>query len=104
MAHRRMCPCPHRHEGAHHSQILDLLAEDDRLNVYAGELEVRPPGAPTTGVVWVVLGRWLLLGDQPRPIAARRDPFRRPFAPAAGLSIRIPVTPASSTTCAPRVR
>jgi Phytanoyl-CoA dioxygenase (PhyH) len=29
-------------------QILDLLAEDDRLNVYAGELEVRPPGAPTT--------------------------------------------------------
>ena len=31
------------------SQVLDLLAEDDRLNVYAGELEVRPPGAPTTG-------------------------------------------------------
>jgi hypothetical protein len=30
------------------SQILDLLAEDSRLNVYAGELEVRPPGAPTT--------------------------------------------------------
>jgi hypothetical protein len=30
------------------SQILDLLAEDNRLNVYAGELEVRPPGAPTT--------------------------------------------------------
>src|SRR3977135_2269967 len=29
-------------------QILDLLAEDDRLNVYAGELEVRPPCAPTT--------------------------------------------------------
>src|SRR2546421_12780841 len=30
------------------SQILDLIAEDNRLNVYAGELEVRPPGAPTT--------------------------------------------------------
>jgi hypothetical protein len=29
-------------------QILDLFAEDDRLNVYAGELEVRPRGAPTT--------------------------------------------------------
>jgi len=29
-------------------QILDLLAEDDRLNVYAGELEVRPPSTPTT--------------------------------------------------------
>src|SRR5258708_2928933 len=28
--------------------FLDLLAEDDRLNVYAGKLEVRPPGAPTT--------------------------------------------------------
>jgi hypothetical protein len=30
------------------SRILDLLAEDNRLNVYAGELELRPPGAPTT--------------------------------------------------------
>lgn len=29
------------------SQILDLIFEDDRLNVYAGEREVRPPGAPT---------------------------------------------------------
>jgi hypothetical protein len=29
-------------------QILDLLGEDSQLNVYAGELEVRPPGAPTT--------------------------------------------------------
>jgi hypothetical protein len=30
------------------AQILDPFAEDNRLNVYAGELEVRPPGAPTT--------------------------------------------------------
>jgi hypothetical protein len=30
------------------AHILDLLAEDSRLNVYAGELEVRPPAAPTT--------------------------------------------------------
>src|SRR5438046_2328335 len=30
------------------SQILDLFLEDSRLNVYAGELEVRPPGVPTT--------------------------------------------------------
>ena len=30
------------------SQILDPFAEDSWRNVYAGELEVRPPGAPTT--------------------------------------------------------
>ena len=29
-------------------QVLDLFAENSRLNVYAGELEVRPPAAPTT--------------------------------------------------------
>jgi hypothetical protein len=29
-------------------QILDLFGEDSWRNVYAGELEVRPPGAPTT--------------------------------------------------------
>ena len=34
---------------AHNPRLLDLLAEDNRLNVYAGELEGRPPGAPTTG-------------------------------------------------------
>jgi len=30
-------------------EILDLFLEDDSLNVYAGKLEVRPPGAPTIG-------------------------------------------------------
>jgi hypothetical protein len=29
-------------------QLLDLLGEDSWRNVYAGELDVRPPGAPTT--------------------------------------------------------
>jgi hypothetical protein len=29
------------------SHILDLFAKDSQLNVYAGELEVRPPVAPT---------------------------------------------------------
>jgi hypothetical protein len=29
------------------AQIFDLIAEENRLNVYAGELEVRPPRAPT---------------------------------------------------------
>jgi hypothetical protein len=33
---------------AQNAQFFDLLAEDSRLNVYADELEVRPPGAPTT--------------------------------------------------------
>jgi hypothetical protein len=32
---------------AEQSQLFDLLAEDRRPNVYAGELEVRPPLAPT---------------------------------------------------------
>ena len=38
----------HHVKRAHTPQILDLIFEDDRLNVYAGELEVRPPAAPTT--------------------------------------------------------
>jgi hypothetical protein len=29
-------------------QLFDLFAEDSWRRVYAGELEVRPPGAPTT--------------------------------------------------------
>jgi hypothetical protein len=33
----------------HLAHILDLIFEDNRLNVYAGEREVRPPGAPTIG-------------------------------------------------------
>ena len=48
---RNSCPgmlIGDRHRRARLSQVLDLLAEDDRLNVYAGKLEVRPPGAPTT--------------------------------------------------------
>jgi hypothetical protein len=32
---------------AQNREILDLLFEDDSPNVYAGELEVRPPAAPT---------------------------------------------------------
>ena len=36
------------HKQAQITAILDLFAEDNRLNVYAGKLEVRPPGAPTT--------------------------------------------------------
>ena len=38
------------------SQILDLRAEDSSRNVYTGELEMRPPGAPTTDAA-VVEGR-----------------------------------------------
>jgi hypothetical protein len=32
------------------AQLLDLFGEDGQLNVYAGELEGRPPGAPTTSL------------------------------------------------------
>ena len=35
-------------EDDHVQEVFDLISEDDSLNVYAGELEVRPPGAPTT--------------------------------------------------------
>ena len=38
-----------RRQRARLSQLLDLFGEDSRrINVYEGELEVRPPGAPTT--------------------------------------------------------
>ena len=36
------------HPRARLAQILDLFSEDSWRNVYAGELEVHPPGAPTT--------------------------------------------------------
>src|SRR6267142_2368202 len=36
------CSADNRDPRARLSHILDLLAEDDRLNVYAGELEMRP--------------------------------------------------------------
>jgi hypothetical protein len=32
----------------HLAQVVDLFVEDSQRNVYAGELEVRPPDAPTT--------------------------------------------------------
>jgi hypothetical protein len=53
------------------AHILDLFGEDSWRNVYAGELEVRPPDAPTIqraptilalgarpGVVWPSRGLW----------------------------------------------
>jgi hypothetical protein len=36
-------------ERAKSQLFLDLFGEDSWRNVYAGELEVRPPAAPTTG-------------------------------------------------------
>src|SRR2546425_1200634 len=38
------------------SQILDLFGEDSQLNLYRGELEVRPPGAPTSWVDTATIG------------------------------------------------
>jgi hypothetical protein len=34
-------------DSLHIHQLLDLISEDDRTNVHAGEREVRPPAAPT---------------------------------------------------------
>jgi hypothetical protein len=34
---------------AQNELLLHLFAEDSWRNVHAGELELRPPGAPTTG-------------------------------------------------------
>lgn len=41
------------------SRILDLLAEDSRLNVYAGELDVRPPLAGYPAALSPIGGRFL---------------------------------------------
>ena len=47
---------------AENAHLLDLFVEDSQLNVYAGELEVRPPGAPTTRPDTAERGR---LGNHP---------------------------------------
>jgi len=41
------CSTRNRHRRTRLAQVLDLLREDSWRSVYAGELEVRPPGAPT---------------------------------------------------------
>src|SRR5262249_30773450 len=48
-----------------------IFAEDDRLNVYAGELKVRPPRAPTTRRCFSACGR----EGETRP-PRRRGPLR----------------------------
>ena len=59
--------CFQEHRRTRLSQILDLFVEDSQLNVHAGELEVRPPGAPTTQSMWMPDGQrkvlcWLAMG------------------------------------------
>ena len=44
----RLDPVRKTPERARGTQLLDLIFEDNRLNVYAGELEARPPAALTT--------------------------------------------------------
>jgi hypothetical protein len=54
----------------HLSQILDLFAEASWRNVYAGELELRPPGAPTTELDGSAFGpRYAILASASRPSA-----------------------------------
>jgi hypothetical protein len=36
-------------DALHVHQLLDLISNHDRTNVYAAEVEVRPPEAPTGG-------------------------------------------------------
>jgi hypothetical protein len=57
-----------KRERAQSQLLLDLLAEDDRLNVYAGELEVRPPCAPTTEPHEEAIDRLETLRDEGGPI------------------------------------
>src|SRR5262249_28534962 len=45
--HLRTRTLPERRDRAHNTPLLDLFGEDSQLNVYRGELEVRPPTAPT---------------------------------------------------------
>jgi hypothetical protein len=44
------------HERTQLTQTLDLFVEDSWRNVYAGQLEVRPPAAPTSAPDRAVLG------------------------------------------------
>jgi hypothetical protein len=46
LPHRR-CPTWNGRRRARLTHLLDLFEEDSQLNVYRGELEVRPPCAPT---------------------------------------------------------
>ena len=54
------------------AQILDLFGEDSWRRVYAGELEVRPPGAPTTEADFGIrLSAQLLVDASPARTACR---------------------------------
>ena len=68
--------------------ILDLFAEDDWRSVYAGELEVRPPGAPTTGPDTEKRGRWIWLSQS---VAGVVDalPFHPGERPAVGQAVAV---------------
>jgi hypothetical protein len=81
--------------GAHLAKILDLFGEDSRRNVYAGEPQVRPPGAPTIQMadtsrgghardnsVYHSVGRW---GERATP---KSEGTRPSLSATAGDSIR----------------
>src|SRR5205814_9016722 len=82
---------------ARRSQLLDLLAENDRLNVYAGELEVRPPSAPTTNP--------LAARKPPRPgthaVRLRHESERSGRSTADQRRSVLTVTRDTSRTCSP---
>ena len=68
------------HQRARLVQILDLFGEDSWRNVYAGELEVRPPGAPTTQRAPTILP----VAARPRAAVARTM-GERPVLAAQGV-------------------
>ena len=67
-----------RHQKDHDIQeLFELISEDGWLNVYQGELEVRPPGAPTTdklgGLFWTGQPIPKSFGDFSLAFASRRQ-------------------------------
>ena len=63
---------------ARSAQILDLFAEDSWRNVYAGELEVRPPDArPADDTTASVVASRRASAPRRRPASGREDYFSR---------------------------
>jgi hypothetical protein len=69
------------HEFQNFNQLLELIFEDDRASVHAGEVNVRPPPAPTVaslpGRVYGLLDPWRLLVTYPWATAGGGKAFEK---------------------------